>query len=260
MILTLKRYDFKLMEKLDPVSLFNENGESDWLLICEHAGNRVPQQLAKLGLADKYFEEHIGYDIGTFDITMILSEQLNATAITCNYSRLVIDCNRTLTAADCIPSISDGIVIPGNHNLSDNERYQRIKQIYHPFHATVFRTIAKKIVQKPNLKIANIHSFTPVLSTEGQTRPWEIGFIYRNPNPTQSIIHHIQKNTHYMVGDNLPYNGFTHKGYTLPAHADAQNIPSVLVEFRQDLVADKEGQKIWANIFADALRGVVTKY
>lgn len=241
------------MEKLDPVSLFNENGKSTWLLICEHASNRVPPHLEQLGLPDRYFEEHIGYDIGAFDMTMLLSERLNATAITCNYSRLVIDCNRTLTADDCIPAISDGVVIPGNHNLSETEKHQRIRQIYQPFHAAVFSTITDKIVHTPNLKIANIHSFTPALNVEGKFRPWEIGFIYRTPNPTQKIIHHIQKNTQYLVGDNQPYNGFTHKGYTLPAHADSQNIPSVLVEFRQDLIADSQGQQIWADIFANAL-------
>lgn len=241
------------MEKLDPVNLFNKNGKSDWLLICEHAGNRVPQQLAQLGLHDRHFEEHIAYDIGAFEVTMLLAERLNATAITCNYSRLVIDCNRTLTADDCIPPISDGVVIPGNHHLSDAERLQRIEHIYQPFHAAIFHTVTHKIVQNPHLKIANIHSFTPMLTEEGRPRPWDIGFIYRHPNPTQKIIHHIQKNTPYLVGDNQPYNGFTHKGYTLPAHADAQDIPGVLVEFRQDLIADRQGQEKWATIFYEAL-------
>jgi hypothetical protein len=55
---------------------------------------------------------HIAWDNGAASVTEALSEILDAPAILCNTSRLVIDCNRHLDASDLIPEVSDGTVIP----------------------------------------------------------------------------------------------------------------------------------------------------
>ncbi len=83
------------MSTLKPATIINEHGSSDWLLVCEHASNCVPAHLNRLGLDDDFFDKHIGHDIGAYEMTLTLAKQLNATAIVCNYSRLVIDCNRS---------------------------------------------------------------------------------------------------------------------------------------------------------------------
>lgn len=243
------------MNTLDfpPVSVINENGSSDWLLVCEHAGKAIPADLHDLGLDSQTLDTHIGYDIGAYEMTLALSEQLDATAVIGHYSRLVIDCNRPLSAVDCIPPDSDGIIVPGNQNISAAERQRRITHIYQPFHQAVFQTLMAKLAKNPQTKLGNIHSFTPMLSTEGLPRPWEIGFIYRDPHPTLQLIDYIREHTDYCVGDNQPYNGVTHKGYTVPAFADAQNLPAFLVEFRQDLIADPAGVAHWSTILTDAL-------
>lgn len=245
-----------MFNHLNPVTVINENGKSDWLLVCEHASNTVPDSLHQLGLSASFFAQHIAYDIGAYEMTLALSEQLDATAIICNYSRLVIDCNRVLKASDCIPPKSDSVIIPGNQELSYAQRLQRINGIYRPFHRCVADKLAAKLAANPKTKFANIHSFTPVLTEEGMTRPWEIGFIYRLGEPTQDIIRHIRKHTAYLVGDNEPYNGFVHRGYTVPAHADAQEIPSFLVEFRQDLIQTAQGIQHWADILISALHSL----
>lgn len=240
----------------NPVTVINEHGKSDWLLVCEHASNRVPKALNNLGLSQSFFSEHIGYDIGAYEMTLTLAEQLDATAVACNYSRLVIDCNRVLKASDCIPPDSDGVIIPANQHLSLTERQQRIEGIYRPFHQCVADVLAAKLAANSNTKLANIHSFTPMLAEEGVQRPWDIGFIYRQGEPSQQIIRNIRDNTDYLVGDNEPYNGFVHRGYTIPAHADAQEIPSFLVEFRQDLIRTPENIQHWANVLIEAIRPI----
>lgn len=244
------------MSTLNPYTVINKNGSSDWLLVCEHASNRVPSQLNGLGLPDNFFDEHIGHDIGAYEMTLTLSEQLDATAIVCNYSRLVIDCNRPLTAVDCIPKTSDGVVIPANAELSYEDRLLRINEIYQPFHTCVFHVLADKLIHNPQTKFANIHSFTPMLAEEGKKRPWEIGFIYRNPDPTLHIMDNLRQQTEHLVGDNQPYNGFTHKGYTVPVHSDAQEIPGFLVEFRQDLINHPSGVRYWADTLINAIADI----
>lgn len=239
---------------LNPVSIINPNGSSDWLLVCEHASNRVPATLQQLGLADDVFERHVAYDIGAENMTRYLSEQLNATAVICNYSRLVIDCNRVLTQTDCIPPISDDVHIPANQRLTPAQRLWRIKHVYRPFHTAVFDTLCRKLGTNPHTRFANIHSFTPMLTSENQPRPWDIGFVHRNHALTLQIMDDFQQNTNYCIGDNEPYNGFIYKGYTVPAHADSQDIPSLLVEFRQDLIDTATGVTHWGDLLLSAMR------
>ncbi len=143
--------------------------------------------------------------------------------------------------------------VPANANISDDDRLLRISHIYQPFHACVARVLADKLVHNAKTKMANIHSFTPMLSEEGIQRPWHIGFIYRDPQPTQQLIHYLQQNTDYLIGDNQPYNGFEHRGYTIPAHADAQELPNFLVEFRQDLIDTPKGVSYWAELLLAAM-------
>lgn len=238
---------------ISPVTVVNANGSSDWLLVCEHAGKNIPPELHHLGLDAHFVDTHIGYDIGAYEMTIALAQQLDATAVIGHYSRLVIDCNRSLTAPDCIPAHSDGVRIPGNQNVSIEDRAFRIKQIYQPFHSTVFQTLTDKLATNPQLKLGNIHSFTPMLSSEASPRPWDIGFVYRNPNPSQQLIRYIRQHSEYCVGDNQPYDGVIHKGYTVPAFADVNDLPAFLVEFRQDLIDTTDGVQHWASILNNAL-------
>lgn len=244
------------MSNLTPYSIINMGGKSDWLLVCEHAGNRLPPWLSSLGLSAKHMHEHIAYDIGTYEATLALCKKLDATAIVCHYSRLVIDCNRTLSAKDAIPTVSDGVVIPVNQQLSAKERQWRINRIYLPFHTTVTRILSQKMADNPKTKLANIHSFTPMLAEEGRQRPWEIGFIYQTPQPTQQIIANLKKQTRHIIGDNQPYSGVTHPGYTIPAHAMAQNIAHFLVEFRQDLINTTTGVDYWSDVLINAITDI----
>lgn len=236
-----------------PYSVVNPTGKSHWLLVCEHASNQVPDYLAQLGLDDIYFDDHIAYDIGTQTMTLYLAEKLDATAIVANFSRLVVDCNRPLNHPECIPAVSDDIVIPGNQNLTSEQRKQRFDDFYLPFHSAVATVIADKVSRDPQLKLANIHSFTPELLSEQRSRPWHIGFVHRGDALSKAFIRYFKQHSDYCIGDNEPYNGHTHRGYTVPAHGDAQEIPSFLVEFRQDLIDSSSGVHHWGDLLLKAM-------
>lgn len=101
-------------------------GAGRFVLFCDHASNDIPRELHPLGLPATERARHIAWDIGAAGVTAALSKILDAPAILCNASRLVIDCNRQLNLSDLIPEISDGTVIPGNLNLSETDRGTRI--------------------------------------------------------------------------------------------------------------------------------------
>lgn len=91
-----------------PFELVNSEGRSELVLFCDHASNRVPASLNNLGLSDEQLASHIGWDPGAALLARALSVRLDAPLLLSNYSRLVIDCNRHPTAADSIPTTSDG--------------------------------------------------------------------------------------------------------------------------------------------------------
>src|SRR5471030_553397 len=69
-------------------------GTSPFLLVCDHAGRRIPRRLHDLGLADADRARHIAWDIGIAGVGRHLADRLDACLVMQPYSRLVIDCNR----------------------------------------------------------------------------------------------------------------------------------------------------------------------
>lgn len=237
-----------------PVEVVNAGGSSNFVLICEHAGAVVPWRLSGLGLPQSELLRHIAYDIGAEGVARQLSNQLDAPLFLQRYSRLVIDCNRPFEAPDCIPEVSDGTVIPGNLQLSESERRQRYTGIHEPFHREVsFFLDRRGTLRKPVVLVA-IHSFTPQL-IGGPERPWQLGVlsnrdgsfaarflaVFRRRNPTMASAH----NQPYIVDDL--------GDYAIPVHGERRGLPHVLLEIRNDLIGDLDGQRTWAAFIAETL-------
>ena len=225
---------------------------SPFILICDHASNYIPAEFENLGLPPAERERHIAWDIGAAGITRELSAILDAPAILCGASRLVIDCNRQLNAPDLIPEVSDGTVIPGNRDLSSAERARRIAQWFEPYHAAIESAIEAR---RPLVAIS-IHSMTPSLA--GVARPWQIALSsHLDRTLTLPMLDLLRRPGDITVGDNQPYDLDPAVDYTIPVHAMRRAMPYLQVEFRQDEVAGPAGQVRWARRFAEAL-GMLT--
>ena len=120
-----------------PVVLVNAQGRSPYVLICEHAANRVPQELGTLGLAQAELQRHIAWDIGAEKVARLLSRLIDAPLVMQRYSRLAYDCNRPPDSPDAIPEISEMTQIPGNKNLSPADKLTRVRALYRPFHGAI---------------------------------------------------------------------------------------------------------------------------
>ena len=66
------------------------------VLLCDHASNRVPPEVAggDLGLPPEDMARHIAYDVGAAGVTRVMAAALEAPAVFAEFSRLVIDPNR----------------------------------------------------------------------------------------------------------------------------------------------------------------------
>ena len=209
------------------------------------------------GLQLNELRRHVSYDIGIDAVAHALSARFNATLIGANYSRLVIDCNRHPGSAGSIPSVSDNTVVPGNKNLSDDDIKSRENEIFDAYHSSVGNRISIMRSENKNPILISLHSFTPVIG--GQFRPWEIGILFKDDERLSApLINKLREQKDLNIGDNKPYSGSEPAGYTVDYHVEPLSLPSVAVEFRQDLIEFGTGAVRWANIFGDALDHVLT--
>src|SRR5450755_1263377 len=115
-----------------PVTVHNENGLSPFLIVADHGGNVIPRALRALGVSEAECQRHIAWDIGIAAVSRLVADALDATLVQQNYSRLVIDCNRTPGSEMSIPEISELTSIPGNMGLSEGRKAARAREIFRP--------------------------------------------------------------------------------------------------------------------------------
>jgi len=239
-----------------PVTVLNPDAPAPLLLLCDHAGRAVPRRLGDLGLPASEFARHIAWVIGAADLTRRLCERFDATGILSGYSRLVIDCNREPDDPTSIPEISEATAIPGNRRLDAADRARRQAEIFTPYHAAVVAALAGYRARGIAPCIVSIHSFTPVFM--GVARPWHIGILWdrddRLPAPLLRLLGALPG---VCVGDNEPYTGRDRHGYSIAAHGAGPGLPHVLIEVRQDLIADPAGVTRWAGILAPPLDAAI---
>lgn len=234
-----------------PYTVINEGGQASCLLICDHAGAAVPSALNQLGLNDEDYARHYARDIGVDRVTRTLSALMDAPAILSNYSRLVVDLNRQLDHPTAFVTSGDGKPIPGNVTMSDADRAARVAEIYEPYHAEIERLLDNFDRRGICPIVISVHSFTRKFFQ--QVRPWEVGFLWvQDERLPQPMIKWFTARG-YMVGDNEPYDARIVRGTTINRHADGRGLANVLLEIRNDLIANDEQSDHWAHLLHDCL-------
>ena len=227
-------------------------GTGRFVFFCDHASNYIPAELHDLGLPASELARHIAWDIGAAGVTEALSEIFDAPAILSNASRLVIDCNRRLTASDLIPEVSDGTVIPGNLRLSDAAKAARIERWFHPYHNAVESILVERETRGVESIAVSVHSMTPFLA--GQPRPWKIALSsHLDRSLADPVLAALRRPGDVAVGDNQPYDLDPEVDYSIPFHALRRGLPHIQVEFRQDEITQTTTQRHWALGFARAV-------
>jgi predicted N-formylglutamate amidohydrolase len=235
-----------------PVSVHNENGLSPFLIVADHAGTSIPRALGRLGVSESDCGRHIAWDIGIAGVCRHLAEALDATLVQQNYSRLVIDCNRTPGSETSIPEISELTSVPGNVRLSQDQKAARIREIFRPYHARIETELDRRRKAGRPAALIAMHSFTPVFWN--LARPWHAGVLYnRDSRMAHRLIALLKGADGLVVGDNEPYTVTDASDYTIPVHGERRGLHHVAIEIRQDLIGDDKGQREWATLLARLL-------
>lgn len=228
-----------------------EDRPGRWLVTCDHASNAVPDWVGggTLGIAAEDMERHIAWDPGAAGVARALGRALDSPSILSRFSRLVIDPNRGEDDPTLLMRISDGTVIPANRHAGAAELATRMERLYRPYHDAIGRLAARR----PDTAICAVHSFTPQLRGR-PPRPWAVGILHshRDDRLARAVIDLLRADPSLCVGDNEPYSGHL-PGDSIDRHALGPGRPNVLVELRQDLIADTSAQEGWAQRLAPIL-------
>ncbi len=187
----------------------------NYFITCEHAGNRVPDELSDIfSSAGDVLETHRGYDIGAMAFAARLASDLVSPFFYSEITRLVVDLNRSESSRSLFSEFTSG--------LDETEKKQILEKYYYPYRNRVEGQITGLVSansanqdslynsdNKDNQYIPDthdtsndydtlsrsacsdnsddmdekvivihiaVHSFTPVLN--GKTRNAEIGLLY----------------------------------------------------------------------------------
>lgn len=236
-----------------PVSVSNRKGAGQFVVVCDHASNHVPARFGSLGLVPAELKRHIAWDPGALPVAQALAKLLDAPLVASGVSRLVIDCNRPLSAASSIPPISEATTIPGNQGLTQQAAFERQQRIFAPYHHAITEALDQRAkTQRPTI-LVSLHSFTPVYA--GVARPWHIGTLYnRDRRLPHLMLRELRTESALVVGDNQPYAVSDVTDYTIPVHGEARGLINTGIEIRQDLITDEAGQREWAERLVRILR------
>lgn len=241
-----------------PVTVQNAESEHPLVLVCDHASAAVPKALNRLGLGDHAFNLHIAIDIGAATVTRVVADMLGLCAVYCGYSRLVVDCNRYLADPSSFAAVSDRVVVPGNQNLTEAQKQQRVHAIRAPYHAAIDEALRARETPDSAAGVLAIHSFTPYMS--GFARPWHVGVLWdQDPRFAHPLLDYFSADSAMCVGDNQPYSGRHPADYTIDHHGERQGRPCASLEIRQDLVLDETQQTAWAERVAHGLGALLER-
>jgi len=177
------------------------------LVSCEHASNRLP---AGMEAPADMLQLHIAWDPGALDIAEALAHRFSAPLHTGEYSRLVVDLNRSEGNSALVKRRSDGHLIPFNRGLTEADVRRRVEQYYRPYRSAVSGGVAQIIERHGRCVHLCIHTYTPQLGDK--LRGNDIGLLY-DPyrRPEAPLVHELRDALRRRLGMvvwlNRPYSG-----------------------------------------------------
>ncbi|WP_428409100.1 N-formylglutamate amidohydrolase [Hyphococcus sp.] len=228
-------------------------GAAPVFVFCDHASNAMPDDMNCLGLPEDILKTHIAYDIGASALAAALALRLKGTFFRSGFSRLVVDPNRPVTSHDLIPATSDQIPIPGNQMLSEADRKARIERFHVPYHDRLDEALDETIAQSGPPFVISIHSFTNRLMGAKEDRPWALGLLWREDEPSaRGMINYLEQHTEWRIGDNEPYDA-REFNYSVDRHIGPRSLSHLTIEARQDLIADAAGVDTIADVLSEGV-------
>lgn len=249
-----------LISKDPDVFTYTKGNMPHVLITAEHAGWVVPVALNNLDTDIDFSAVHFGCDIG-IDALADLMVQKGFSVLKHNYSRAVIDPLRPMEHPTLIAAQQDGILLPGNQNLTVKRRQQRIDEIYEVYHTKLRSLVDEMCADHPSVKplVVSLHSMERALTVDsfgfpesGEERP-EAAFLYYHDQEhiVGAKADHFRSKGVQTIGFNAPYCAVKHKTALFDRYAN--DVDLVVIERRNDLLRDPQMITHWANVVSEAI-------
>lgn len=218
---------------------------------CEHAVNHVPADYHPLlAPTDPILKTHRAMDFGALTLAKAMSEACQCEYINATVSRLLIDCNRSVTHPHCFSEYTA--------SLPAKDKQHLLTHYYQPYRQAVEAAIQAKITQGAQVFHISSHSFTPVF--QGKTRNNGIGLLYDPKRHGEKEVARqwqglLSQQTHYRVRMNYPYRG-SNDGFTshLRKCHPEQDYLGLELEVNQILVNDADSFKPLITALSSSLQ------
>ena len=242
-----------------PPVIENHAARGRAVIVCEHASNHIPARWGDLGLTDAQRRAHIAWDPGALGLARGLAARLDAVLVHAPVSRLVYDCNRAPDMGGAMPARSEIHDIPGNLDLSPEDRADRTAAVYVPFHDGLHAVLMDRIARGLHPALITIHSFTPVYF--GKPRAVEFGVIHdADDRLPRAILAEAQARTRLRAELNEPYSAKDDVTHTLRLHATPYGLPNAMLELRNDLIATPQAEAAMAATLAPVLAAAMATF
>ena len=230
--------------------IVNREGRFPCVVAVDHAGAALPPELGGLGLDPDVLASHHALDRGAGE----LAARLDAPAVLCPTSRLVIGCNRWLDDPRSILPTAGGRAIPGNAGLGGRRRRARAEAVFWPYHEALGRTWKRARSPHGRPVLLALHSFTRTLG--GVRRRWDTGTIWNERQGlSDALLGEIGRDGALTLGSNEPCS---ERGgiFTVDRHSFGTGAPGCELEIADDRIACPEGRTAWAERLARALGAI----
>jgi predicted N-formylglutamate amidohydrolase len=148
----------------------------DVVISCEHASNAVPPEV-DLGLPADILETHVAWDPGAHAVATLLARALGAPVFLGEWTRLLVDLNRSPWNPEVVPTVAFDVPVPGNQGLDTAARAARMARYHTPYWRRVQDEITARLARSPEARVLHlsIHSFTGEF--RGEVRPMSMGIM-----------------------------------------------------------------------------------
>ncbi|MBD5782268.1 N-formylglutamate amidohydrolase [Pelagicoccus sp. NFK12] len=225
-----------------------------FIVTAEHASPEIPaKHQSVLQEYASACELHQVYDPGTKAIAEELARRLDCPLQLGNYTRLLIDLNRSIGNSSQFS--------PPVFGLCETEKAKLIAEIFEPFRAAALQSIESAHHDGYTVVHLSIHSFTKTF--KGQRREVDLGILYDDDRPAEKAFGKKLATFLRMVlpelniRSNEPYLG-KDDGHTtaLRRRYPNNNYIGIEFEFSQDLDLDLDAES-YATILAKALKAAI---
>jgi predicted N-formylglutamate amidohydrolase len=230
------------------------SSRDEWVLTCEHGGNRIPSAYAHLFRgAGTVLASHRGWDPGALTLARLLARDLHWPLLAVTWSRLFVEANRAPTN----PRIWSRFT----RDLPKVERERILARWWRPHRESVEAAVAAGVARGRRVVHVAVHSFTPEL--DGAVRNADIGLLYDSRRKREAqlcrrwaaTLHGLDPGLRLRY--NYPYNGAA-DGLTtwLRRHYPESRYIGIELEINQALV-DAKGWRSFQKHIATSLRDLV---